>query len=526
MNLFSLLKIKAYNTTNHSRYFYYILILVILSYLILGVGLHGDDYVEIKSMNGLGLWEFLNPQITQSMLSLPNYYALEWAFPVLGYEYQWLYDVIKIIVHALSIYLIYTFAKDYFSLDRAFLFSLIFVLYPLHDTTTYWYCTLFYVIIPAIILYAHSLIRKDRIWTGLLLLFLGTMWNYASPPYVFGMAMVFIFEKKIKKAVLFSIPGFVYTFYYFWIKFSFPGVERRLDPDLEILSFIKNMLLQFVSFIESAIGPSFWLKVFYSINSISFISLISVLIITIYLFKIPILSQVKKINKPLLFGFVIVALLAFGMFALTGLYNSHSAFNLGNRTTIYGSLLIAFLLATFLPANKKSIVILLLIFVIPVFGLSDHWKNWNENQKVVIENIKNNQDLKEIDSDSTLIITGNLYSKLGEYSHIEFFSMTWNVNAIFHNNTKTKTIVAITPYIEIREGYLVDPKFSGKYSLNNKLYVYDSENDIVREISSVDLPELIEQQPKLIRHWVQLFKDTWIEDVVVWLSPRLVYLFK
>ena len=93
--------------------------------------------------------------------------------------------------------------------------------------------------------------------------------------------------------------------------------------------------------------------------------------------------------------------------------------------------------------------------------------------------------------------------------------MTWNVNAIFHNNTKTKTIVAITPYIEIREGYLVDPKFSGKYSLNNKLYVYDSENDIVREISSVDLPELIEQQPKLIRHWVQLFKDTWIEDVLV-----------
>ena len=56
--------------------------------------------------------------------------------------------------------------------------------------------------------------------------------------------------------------------------------------------------------------------------------------------------------------------------------------------------------------------------------------------------------------------------------------------------------------------------------------MYDSENDIVREISSVDLPELIEQQPKLIRHWVQLFKDTWIEDVVVWLSPRLVYLFK
>jgi hypothetical protein len=352
------------------------------------------------------------------------------------------------------------------------------------------------------------------------------MWNYSSPPYVFGMAMVFIFEKKIKKAVLFSVPGFVYTFYYFWIKFSFPGVERRLDPDLDILSFIKNIFLQFVSLIESAIGPSYWLKIFYSINSISFISLISVLIITIYLFKIPVLSQVKKINQPLLFGFIIIILLSFGMFALTGLYNSHSAFNLGNRTTIYGSLLIAFLLATLLPANKKSIVILLLIFVVPVFGLSDHWKNWNENQKVVIENIKNNQDLQEIESDSTLIITGSLYSKLGEYSHIEFFSMPWNVHAIFHNNTKTKTISAITPYTEIIGDYLVDPKYSGKYSLKNKLYVYDSEKNLVKSVSYKDVLRLIKEQPKIIRHWVQLFKNTWVQDIIVWLSPRLIYIFK
>ena len=133
MNLFSsLLRIKAYNTTNHSRYFYYILILVILSYLNLGVGLHGDDYTQISVMHGHGLWEYLNPDPNTPMdvqvLGLPNFYTFWWVFPVLGYEYQWLYDVIKIIVHALSIYLIYTFAKDYFSPDRAFLFSLIFVL--------------------------------------------------------------------------------------------------------------------------------------------------------------------------------------------------------------------------------------------------------------------------------------------------------------------------------------------------------------------------------------------------------------
>ncbi len=134
--------------------------------------------------------------------------------------------------------------------------------------------------------------------------------------------------------------------------------------------------------------------------------------------------------------------------------------------------------------------------------------------------------MKEIEHNSTLIVTGNIYSKLGPYSHIEFFSMPWNINAIFQDSVRTKSIVALTPYVVINDDYLVDPKFGGKYSLENKLYVYESEDDLVREISSKDVPELIKQQPKIIRHWVQLFKDTWVQNIIVWLSPRLVYLFE
>jgi len=40
------------------------------------------------------------------------------------------------------------------------------------------------------------------------------------------------------------------------------------------------------------------------------------------------------------------------------------------------------------------------------------------------------------------------------------------------------------------------------------------------------VPELIKQQPIIVRHWVQLFKDTWVQNAIVWLSPRLVYLFR
>ena len=189
------------------------------------------------------------------------------------------------------------------------------------------------------------------------------------------------------------------------------------------------------------------------------------------------------------------------MYALTGLY-TNSAFNLGNRSTIYGSLLIVFLLAVFLPTNKKSVIFLLIIFLAPVFGLNDHWKSWNENQKIVIENIQNNQALKEIEADATLLVMGNIYSKLGPFSHIEFFSMPWNVTAIFKDSVKTKSIVALTPYITIEGDYIIDPKFGGRYSLKNKLYVYESEEDIVREISSIDVPKIIKQQSRIVRHWV------------------------
>jgi len=501
--------------------------LIIISYLLISTGLHGDDYTVISIIDKTDIFGFLSFEGAPIMaLNAVTYYSFWWPFFLFGNEYQWVYDLIKIVAHIIGVFFVYKFSTDYLPKDRAILVSIIFIFYPLHDTTAYWYMTVPYVLIPATILYAHHLIRNNKSTLGFIVSMLVAFSYYVSPPYTFGLSVIFLFEKNFKKAIIFVTPGVLYVAYYFWIKFHYVEVERRISSDLSILDFLKQMLIQPLSFLESAIGPSYWLKVFYAIESIGFISIIIIAMILIFSFiRVKSFSKVRKLPKSLYIGLISVLLLSFGMFALTGLY-SHSAFNLGNRTTVYGSLFIAFLLAALLPANKKSAIFLLIIFLAPVFGLSDHWKNWNENQKVVIENIKNNQDLKEIESDSTLIITGNLYSKLGEYSHIEFFSMPWNVNAIFHNNTKTKTIVAITPYTEIREGYLVDLKFSGKYSLKNKLYVYDSEKNLVKSLSYKDVPRLIKQQPKIIRHWVQLFKNTWVQDIIVWLSPRLVYLFK
>jgi len=501
-------------------------ILLIMSYLIMSTGLHGDDYVVIDSLTP-NLHSFFSIKVVELMIfNVVTYYSFWWPYFLFGYEYQWAYDLIKVISHLASFIFAYKFFADYFSKDRSILAAFLFILYPMHDTTAYWYMTVPYILVPSTILYAHHLVRNNSFKSGSVISFLGAFSYYLSPPYIFGLTVIFFFERKYKKALIFVTPGFLYVMYYFWIKFNYVGVERRINADLSVLDYLKQMLIQPISFLESAIGPSYWFKVFYAIESISLTSVVIVIIVsTIAYRKVELLSKKPRFSKSLFIGLISVLVLSFGMYALTGLY-SHSAFNLGNRSTVYGSLLIAFLLAVYLPANKKAVIFLMIIFLAPVFGLSDHWKSWNGHQKILIENVNNNQNLKEIEIDSTLLVTGNLYSKLGPFAHIEFFSMPWNVSAILKDSVKTNNIVALMPYTAINGDYITDPKFGGKYSLINKLYVYESEGDRVREIFASDVPKLIEKQPRLIRHWVQLFKDTRIQDVIVWLSPRLVYLFK
>ena len=509
----------------NSTVFFYIL--ATLALLLFDTGLHGDDYIVISNLEKSDTLGFLNLEGARIMaFNIVTYYSFWWSYFLLGNEYQWGYDLIKIVAHAISIFFVYKFSTDYLPKDRAVLVSLIFILYPLHDTTAYWYMTAPYILIPATILYAHHLIRNNKSALGFFVSMLGAFSYYISPPYIFGLSVIFLFEKNFKKAIIFVTPGVLYVAYYFWIKLHYVGVERRINSDLGVSDFFKQMLIQPLSFLESALGPSYWLKVSYAIESISLVSAIIIAVISVFAFlKVKKISKTTLLSKSLLAGLISVLILSFGMYALTGLY-SHSAFNLGNRSTVYGSLLIAFLLATLLPANKKSVVFLLIIFLAPVFGLSDHWKSWNSHQKIVIENIKNNQKLKEIETNSTLIVTGNIYSKLGPFAHIEFFSMPWSVSAIFKDSVRTKNIVALTPYVVINDDYLIDPKFRGKYLLKDKLYVYDSEKDLVKAISAKDVPELIKHQPIIVRHWVQLFKDTWVQNIVVWLSPRLVYLFE
>ena len=503
----------------------FILLLTISSYLITGTGLHGDDLTVISEMKDIPLYEFLTTPFDMTIFGPVSYYLYWWAYYFLGNDYLIIYDLIKILTMLVSVFFVFKFATRYLSENRALLASILFIFYPVHEATTYWYMTSSYILSPSLIMFGHYLIDRDSRYKGALFASLGTFAGYMSSPYIFGLSVIFLVRKETKKALLFIFPGFLYVIYYFFIKFQ-TNVERRINHNLDALDYLKQLITQPISALDAIVGPSYWLKAIFAIQSIGWISiLIAIFISSYFILSKTVLLEKPKVSKELIFGLASVSILSFFMYALTGLYQ-HSPFNLGNRSTVYISLFLAFMLAMFLRSSKLSYISLILMFLFPNFGLSDHWKGWNENQLNIISNISSNQELSKIDKNSTLIIKDNLYSKLGPFSHIEFFSMPWHTTNIFSKYTKALDILALTSNTKIHDNILIDKKYPQfKKKIRKNIYLYYTKDDKLKKISTDELIKLVSQEKKIFRHWVQLFKNTFIADMIIRLSPKLSYLF-
>jgi len=497
-------------------------IISILTYLIINTGIHGDELLEInKTKNINNLADFL--YYTKQLITIPTSHIFYyWAYPLIGKNNLILYDCLKIFFHSVSIFFIYKFATDYIPKKNALFASIFFILYPTHDTSIFCYMFSLYTFVPALIMYCHHLIKHEKNLLGFSILLLTSFSHYLTPPYILGLSIIFLFEKAYKKFFLFISTFFIYLTYYLCILFYFPSYEKRLDEAISIISFSKNFTIQILSSLDTFFGLSFLIKIYLSIKSIDIFSLFICLIILIFLFTI---SENKKIKTPwiLLCSFLAVYISSLLIFSLTGLY-AHNTFNLGNRVTIYGSLLLGFILSI-LPFNKKNITLFFIIFILPLFGLSAHWKSWNQNQLNIISNIANNKELKEITSNEILLIKNNNYSKIGPYSHIEFFSMPWNVDVIFNESVKTKKIISLSSNVYIEDKYLVDKKFGSKFLIGDFLFIYESTNNKLTKINKKELQFLVKNYPKEKRHWVQFLDFSVFKKIINMLNPRLGYLF-
>jgi hypothetical protein len=511
------------NKTNNS-------IIIILStifmlfYLFWNTGIHADDYSVINEMRGLSVFEFLNINRNNTqMMGLSSYFIFWWAYPFVNVNSYWIYDVVKFMAHLLSIWLIYKFSLDYLTKDRAFLLAILFVLNPMHEVTEYWYMTLPYILSPALIMYSHNSVRHKYYTKSLIFGVIGCFMGYMSPPYVFGLSISFFIEKKYKQMLIFLIPGFAYIIYYFSIAILYPSAEHRIQYKITFGTWLNNCFIQLISFIDSSFGPSFFFKIFFAINSIELVSLCLAFLVCL-LIIIYFRSSSAPIHSSLLGGLISVLILSFGMLSLADIYGNRN-FNLGNRLSVYGSLLITYLIMT-ISLNKKLILIISFTFILPIFGLSDHWKYWNAHQIKIKQNIKYNTELTKLNENDVLFISGNMYSRLGQFSHIDFFSMPWLGKSILQNTVKTKIIIPLNSYIYLDGNRIVDQKSTFSIEIDKDFFVYDSESNRLLKFSAEKLPYIMDRRPVEIRSWIQFFEGTAVESLIIYMNPRFSYIFR
>lgn len=497
-------------------------------YLIFNTGIHGDDYIEIFRLSTHSMRDFFFPSFNDLgiyIYSLPTYFSLYWTFVWFGLESAWVYDLIKIIIHLACIYFVYSFFKDYLTKDRAFITAIIFVFIPLHDAANYWFMALSYIYVPALLLFSHHLLNNNRYFLGIFFGLFGAFAFYTSVPIIFGLSVIFLFRRKFNLFFIYLTPGILYAAYYLFMKYQLSALEVKISNSLSLASYLKDVILQFLTMIEASFGPSAFLKFFYSIQEISIFSFIIVMVLIIWkYFYVSLIgfSESKKVDKSVLFSLILIVVFSFLVYAVTSAY-LHTPFNLSNRSLIFISIPISYLIGAMIPNRKFILMFAAIIFLLPTFGISDHWKNWNKNQQETISAI-DERDFTDLNN-STILVSGNLYSQLGSFSHIEFLSMPWTVNAIFKDQSK-KYFIALTPNIALEGDMLFDSKYQKSYPVLDNIYIYDSELDRLSGISFAQLENILKQDHSSVtRHWVQLFQGTFIEKFILRIAPGLYYLF-
>jgi len=501
------------------------MLFLLLAYLYVGTGNHSDDYIHLSTISQ---WNVIQ-LFTLDAFKNQTYYFY---FPILYYDFSQFYvfkycglfyDIIKVLTSFMCILLIYLFAKDYMHRHKALLFSTLFILFPTHDATNFWTIGQYMIITPALVMFSHHLFNNNKLKRGFFLGLAGSFSSYASPPFVLGLSLIFLVQKQYKKFALFLMPQLIYVIYYVIMRRILYLKDYRTEDIANLAKIFKQFVLQVATFSDAAVGPSFWIKIYYSLMQLSIVTIL-VGGAAVYLFFRNYEFKKEPIKTNLLYCFIVILFLAFGLYALTGLY-PQMAFNLGNRVMVYGSLLMSFVVVSALIRGRKTATIVFALFIFSVLGISDHWKRWNMQQMQIIENIRENSDLKHFEKDMQLFVSHNQYSQFGKLGHIEFFSDGSTSRAIFKYATgRNYNVEPINKRYELSKDKVIDKKFGTKINVDDYMNVYDSKDDKLLTIPRAEIPSYINSLPDDYRHWIQLLgKDNLIRRLALYLMPRLDY---
>lgn len=515
---------------NYYLSIFFLIAIFLLFYIFINTGIQGDEYFainEFKKTNNINRFISLKNDVPmQHIFAITDYYLRWWLYYIFLDNFPIAFDLGKIFFNFITIYFFYIFLTIFFDNKKSLLLSIAFVFFPNHEATAFTYMTILHVFGPSVLMLCYYLIYHDKKF-GYYLLYPACFLTYANPPFMLGLGFLFLLKKKFKKFILFSIPCLIYLIFYLTIAYKFPGVEKRLDSQINLLQFIKNFTLQIITLFDSFIGPSFFLKIIYSYKEISLLSALIALVISLFLInqknKIKISNEKNFLCKKLILSALIVFFSSIIMFSMTGQYN-YTPFNHANRANIYFCFFVIIILGSLLSwRNQKIFFILIIIF--PILGLSDHWKKWNDINKKIISNISY-LDLNKIKKNDLILVSGNNFSKMNKIAHIESFVMPWHTKAVFELKKNLSNIYPITDTLIFKNEFIYDYKYNVQLNLKDykNIYLYDTDKNIIKHIDyNIDYLKLM--KPNYKRHWIQILNIDFLNKIIIFLSPRLNYLF-
>lgn len=503
---------------------------IIVIILVYGTGIVSDDIAEIAIRQGMhNFWWHLMPRGNFANIPVASLTHM-WVFSLIDIDNLLLVYIVKAVHAILSLYMVAKFFSLFIDGHSALLTSFLFLFFPIRDSMTYWYMGSHMAFSMCCYLFAYYLVHKGYLKRAATVAFFASFTSYGSPPTAFALFILCVLKKNFKKGLFLLVPNVVYCTYYIYLKdflFTFP-IYSKLPPEINLLSITKQFLLQIVTFFDAVAGPSFMFKVYYSIIENNVWSIIAIIIfVSLYLKMVAnkkIYPYQIKIDKSLLAAFVVLVIGSLVMFSVTGRY-PQLAFNLGNRTVIFGALLLSYLIVA-VPINKYLRQGILLLILFSIVGVSVHWKIWNNHQIEVFHNIRTNEDLQNYDKQEPVFVIGNQYSKMGPFSHIEFLSENWVAKGLFQlaGNNEIEALALNKRFI-VKENLLVDQKRQNILTIGPAVNIYDSEADKLITVSSDMLNEYIENLPDEKRHWVQMINNEKINNAILKLMPRLKYAF-
>ena len=508
------------------------LVYTFIFYLIFFTGYFSDDFSEINRINENNNQVSAIP--TFNYVNMPVLYYTHYLFYYfVDYDNIFFISTIKFLYTAICCYMVSKFFSLFVDSRNALIISFLFIFWPTHDSTVYWLLGQYLMITMSFYLYSYYLIEKEFIFNGILMAFLASFISYGSSPVAISLAILFIFNKKIKKSFFLIFPNIIYIVYYILVSkvFAISSVSRIPDS-IQFISLIKNLIFQIISSLDSNFGIGFILKLYYSIGELKITSALMGLFILLIYFVIENNKNVKKTYKEifdfkLIFALTLIILSSMLMFAVSGGY-FQTPFNLGNRVLIYSSLLLSYIIIVFYK-NYPSIYIKIFLVIIffSIIGISSHWKSQTERQLDVINNIERNNVFSQISHEQILFVTGNQYSQFGKISHIEFFSESHvaeaSVGIAGQRLLKVKTLNNAWDFDGL---ILQDRKYKHRnYEVEDSIHIYDSEKNIFTVIPTNQISFFIETLPKNKRHWIQLIQIRQLQNLINNNFPRLKYLF-